>query len=394
MEPERFRAIDDTYEALRELPTAARGARLVELREIDPALCREVEALLAAESRLAGEHSFLAGPLEEEAGRLARVAVDKPLAIAGYELGEVLGRGGGGVVYRAKRRSGDPAELALKVGWATLSKFESRRFRREHEILSRLAHPGITTFYDYGTTPDGRPYLVMELLEGEPIDRYCDHLQLQVARRVELFAQLCEAVHHVHRMGVVHRDIKPGNVLVTREGRVKLLDFGIAKALDSGTFQTRLDPTDSQIHLVTPGYCSPEQLLGKKITPASDVYSLAVVLFELLTGTKPYLFTNSSPQVLDLLQAVCDRPPCTLSEALDLAEDDSPWAKVLCRQRGVADLYELRRQWPRRLEQVLARALSQAPERRPITALTLAEEVKQSIAGGLLTRIFKKMIRA
>ena len=394
MGPERFRAIDDTYEALRELPTAARGARLTELRDEDPALCREVEALLAAESRLAGEQSFLAGPLEEESGRLARVAADKPLAIAGYELGEVLGRGGGGIVYRAKRRNGNPAGLALKVGWATFSKFESRRFRREHEILARLAHSGITQFFDFGTTPEGRPYLVMELLEGEPIDRHCDRHRLRIAERVELFGQLCDAVHHVHRMGVVHRDIKPGNVLVTREGRVKLLDFGIAKALDSGTFQTRLDPTDSHIHLVTPGYCSPEQLLGKKITPASDIYSLAVLLFELLTGTKPYLFATGSPQVLDLLQAVCDRPPCTLSEALDLAADDSSWAKVLCLNRGAIDLGELRRQLPRRLEQVLTRALAQTPERRPITALALAEEVKQSIAGGLLTRIFKKMIRA
>ena len=401
MNAERWRQVDATFEAVREAPSGAWPALLTQLCRDDAALRREVETLLEAEAQLANEELFLAQPLDaEQVSSLAEPIAGPGAELAGFRLLEVLGRGGGGIVYRAAKKTADAAampEVALKVGWARLSKKEGARFRREQEILSRLVHPGIVSFFELDSTADGQPYLAMELVEGAPIDRHCDERQLTITQRLELFDQLCGAVFYLHRQGIVHRDLKPSNVLVARDGRVKLLDFGIAKALDSGTFHTRLDPTESKIHLITPGYCSPEQVRVKRVTPASDVYSLAVLLFELLVGAAPYRFESSSPQLLDILQAVYQRPPCSLGEILELAAGSRRRELELCRQRGVGSLAELRRQLPPALEAALAVAFAQDPAARPPHAGALAKLIRQALdssLGARLRRLGRRMLPA
>lgn len=204
--------------------------------------------------------------------------------VSPYRLLEVIGRGGMGVVYTATRMDGGPDRtVALKLIHAGLDTEEIlRRFSDEQRILASLEHPNIARLYDAGRAEDERPYLVMEYVAGVPIQRHCEIHRLDVAARIRLFLQVCEAVSFAHQGLVIHRDLKPSNILVTEDGVVKLLDFGIAKLLDSEEHRTR---TGSR--MMTPEYASPEQLRGDVLTTASDVYSLGVVLYELLTRSRP-----------------------------------------------------------------------------------------------------------
>jgi eukaryotic-like serine/threonine-protein kinase len=170
----------------------------------------------------------------------------------------------------------------IKRGMDT--EFVLRRFRNERQILAALDHPNIARLLDGGTSEDGLPYLVMEYIEGTPLDEYCDQRQLTIAERLQLFRQVCAAVHYAHQHLVIHRDLKPSNILVTADGTPKLLDFGIAKLLTPELAAETLDQTQGGLRLMTPAYASPEQVRGEPITTASDVYALGVVLYELLTG--------------------------------------------------------------------------------------------------------------
>ena len=239
-------------------------------------------------------HSELAALLAEEAapdgalGRGARVAVESvaPQRLGAYELGPELGRGGMGVVFQAVRREGDfqqTAAIKILTRWL-LDAGEQRRFLLERQALAQLDHPNIARLLDWGATPDGHPYLVMEhVAGGVAIDEFCARSRARAPRVIELFAQLCDAVSHAHRSLVVHRDLKPGNVLVTAVGQVKLLDFGIAKLLDAGEARTATAEM-----LLTPGYASPEQIQGQAVTVAADIYSLGVLLYRLLAGCSPF----------------------------------------------------------------------------------------------------------
>src|SRR5512136_1589906 len=223
--------------------------------------------------------------------------------IGAYRVLRELGHGGMGTVFLAARADDQyQKRVAVKVVRGLNSAEVVRHFRRERQILAGLDHPNIARLFDGGTTDDYLPYFVMEYVEGEPIDRFCDQRKLSIQERLKLFRGVCAAVQYAHRNLVVHRDIKPHNILVTAEGVPKLMDFGIAKLLNPEVAGEPVTATDVAM---TPEYASPEQARGGPITTAADVYSLGVVLYELLTGERPYRLTRDTRAALEeaILQA-------------------------------------------------------------------------------------------
>lgn len=298
-EQERHRRSEEIFAQASELEAVAeREAFLVRACAGDAQLLLEVRSLLEALSRSEG---FLQRPVVPGlAGMDGAVEfVDPALGrlVGPYRLRECLGVGGMGRVYLAEREGPDFTQrVAVKL--IARGKFDPdalRRFGNECRALASLEHPHVTRMIDGGFTDDGVPYIVMEYVDGEPIDQYCERKGLDVRARLDLFLDLCAAVSHVHRHSMLHRDIKPGNVMVDREGRVKLADFGIARvidAVDSGN-----EPTTMTVFpMMTPQYASPEQLRGDTLSTASDVYALGVLLYRLLTGVMPFAETTSSPR--------------------------------------------------------------------------------------------------
>src|SRR5207244_1216088 len=225
-----------------------------------------------------------------------------------YKIIRELGRGGVGSVYLGERDDDQyRQQVAVKLirrGMDT--DFVVRRFRNERQILAALDHPNIARLLDGGTTEKDRPYLVMEYVEGLPVDHHCDQHTLNTEQRLKLFQRVCAAVHYAHQHLVIHRDIKPTNILVTKEGVPKLLDFGIAKLLQSETSEG-LTITAPEQRTLTPEYASPEQVQGLRITTASAVYSRGVVLYKLLTGQSPYGFKTRTPH--ELARAIVETEP-------------------------------------------------------------------------------------
>ena len=235
--------------------------------------------------------------------------------IGPYQTLREIGRGGMGVVWLATRA--DDAyqkQVAIKLVWPGPESGEVlRRFRQERQILANLEHPNIARMLDGGTTEEGWPYVVMEYIEGQSITHYCTAHQLSLNERLQLFRTVCDAVQYAHQNLVVHRDLKPGNILVTEGGTVKLLDFGIAKLLNPDLSPDDSAATRTGLHLMTPEYASPEQVRGEAITTASDVYSLGVVLYELLTGQRPYQFKNHS--LPEIERVICEQEPTAPSRS-------------------------------------------------------------------------------
>ena len=271
--------VRDLFHECEPLPPAARAALLD--RECDDAKVRaEVEALLEAND---GAGAFLGSSVwklidADDGRRLVGTPVGR------YRLERQLGHGGMGTVFLAQRDDDFAQRVAIKlIRGGSVGDAIVRRFRQERQILAALEHPGIARLLDGGTTSDGLPYLVMEYVDGIPIDVYCREHACSTNEKLRLFLQLCDAVQYAHRSLVIHRDIKPANVLVTADGTAKLLDFGIAKLTSEEL------PNDAPVtRLMTPDYASPEQIAGRPVTTASDVYSLGVLLFELLTGQRPF----------------------------------------------------------------------------------------------------------
>ncbi len=340
-------------------PSTARATWLAAACD-DPALRDEVATLLAAHDDAEGS------------GRLDRPLFDRPTAdpadardywagrmVGPWRLAERLGAGGMGTVYRAERADGTYERTVAVKLLRPGNDIEALagRLRAERRLLARLEHPLIARLYDGGVTEDGLPYLAMELVHGEPVTAYAEARGLGVEARLRLFRQVCEAVAYAHRALVVHRDLKPSNVLVTEEdGRpnVKLLDFGIAKLLDARGEDTSRDFTPTTAAL-TPAYAAPEQVRGRPATTATDVYSLGVLLYELLVGQRPYDLAGQSPAEVERL--VCEAEPERPSVAAA-----SP------RLRGDLDT-------------IVMKALAKEPDRRYPTADALSEDLRRYLDG-------------
>ncbi len=294
-----------------------------------------------------------------------------PQTVGDYRLLRELGHGGMGSVWLAERIDGVPKRtVALKLphaGPATPALVE--RFARERDILASLEHPHIARLYDAGVTAGGQPYLAMEVVDGQPINAYCDEHALGLAKRIVLMMQVLQAVQHAHAHLVVHRDLKPGNILVTGEGQVRLLDFGIAKLIADGAAQetalTRLGG-----RAMTLDYASPEQIEGRPITTSSDVYSLGVLLYELLTGARPYRLAGGSSAALQA--AILDAEPPRLSVA---ATDEAQ-----ARLRG-AGARGLARALRGDLDTIVLKALKKRPEERYATAEAMREDLQRHLDG-------------
>ena len=309
----RWQRVRQLFHTCVELDPAQRDALMAQECAGDPDLRSEVESLLAS---LAASKTFMETP-----AAAAFAPTHDPSwigrTLGAYKIISLLATGGMGEVYRAIRADGlYPQAVAIKLirhelaGQVMLS-----RFRAEREILAALQHPNIARILDAGITEAGLPYIVMELIEGESIDRYCEHHGLSVRQRIELFIDVCAAVHFAHQHLTVHRDLKPGNILVTNDGVVKLLDFGIAKVLDADGAADA--PTS--IHAMTPEYSSPEQIRREPVTTASDIYSLGVILYRLLTGRSPYRSASGDPYAL--AREVCDTEP--IKPSANVAQEES-----------------------------------------------------------------------
>jgi len=367
----------------RELDAEAWDAFLDERCGDDAELRQELAALLAGDRE--ATHFLEPPPALGQDPYVGR-------RIGPYQVLHRLGYGGMGVVYLAERD--DEAfrkRVALKLlrlGRRHVAAMReiTRRFETERRILAALDHPSIAKILDGGSTADGMPYFVMEYVEGQPIDEYCDLHTLTIVERLELFAKVCEAVHFAHQNLVVHRDLKPDNILITPDGEPKLLDFGIAKILNPDlSFRGVVDTLPAQRPL-TPDFASPEQVRGDPMTTASDVYMLGVLLYLLLAGHRPYRVDSAS--LVEMERVVCDTEPERLSTAVRRREE-IPRAdgttvtltpELISKRRG-DEPGRLRRRLAGDLENVVAMAMRKEPRHRYSSAAELAAEVRRYLAG-------------
>jgi non-specific serine/threonine protein kinase/serine/threonine-protein kinase len=309
MAAQRWQRLEELFHAMLQLPREQRMAALAEACGDDVELRAEVERLLEADANATAFIGNASAGIE----RLAATALPPVDQIGAYRIVREIGRGGMGTVFLAERAD---AQFNLRVAIKLIKRgMDSdavlERFRHERQILAGLEHPNIGRLLDGGTTPDGLPYFVMEYVDGLAIDEYCRTHQLPIDARLKLFLQVCAAVAYAHQHLVVHRDIKPSNILVTADGTPKLLDFGIAKLVESGDDAMA---TAFSVQAMTPQYASPEQLRGERVTTVSDVYALGVLLFELLAGKRPYELTGkSTDEVAQTVAATAGTKPSTMA---------------------------------------------------------------------------------
>ncbi len=377
---DRWRRLSPLLDELLDLEPTGRAVRLATLRGDDAALATELAALIAEGAR-AEEARFLAG-----SASLARVtggAATPTLAgtpIGAYVLEAPLGQGGAGAVWRARRADGRfEGSVAVKLLHPSLiGRTGARRFEREGAILARLSHPHIARLLDAGVTPGGQPYLVLELVAGERIDRHCDARRLRIDERIALFRDVLGAVAHAHRHLVIHRDIKPSNILVAADGSVKLLDFGIAKLLQGDDDAPATDLTGGRGGVLTPDYAAPEQLRAEEVTTATDVYSLGVLLYQLLSGQHPTAPPHATPA--SLIQATLDTDPGRLSTAVTSSSSDPETMSRVAAERDTS-IVRLRRQLGGDLENIVAKALRKVPAERYATVDAFDEDLRRWSAG-------------
>ena len=355
MTPERWQRVKEVFSAASALSESERARYLDEACGSDADLRAEVVSLL-------GVHDQSDAVVDRPAAAYVssdafRQSSDRMIGqrIGAYEIVALIGHGGMGEVYRARRVDAQyDKEVAIKLVPAGYHReFVLQRLRAERQILANLDHPDIARLLDGGATDEGLPYLVMELVAGEPLDRYCEQRNLSVRERLQLFRDVCAAVSYAHQRLVVHRDLKPSNILVTADGGVKLLDFGIAKLLQPTASDNSVAPTVTLMQALTPGFASPEQILGDTITTASDVYSLGVVLYLLLTGRSPYRTALDSAH--DAIREVCEtdaQPPSAHNSQLD-----------------------------RDLDAITLRALRKEPDKRYRSVDLLSEDIRRHLEG-------------
>ena len=356
MDAERWQRLSPLLDALLELSAEQRSEHLDALRREDSVLADELQHLLTLEE---DDADFLTEPVVE----LPNGA--RPGARIGpYRLDRMIGEGGMGQVWLAMRADGlYERKVALKLLRPGLVDPRLRqRFDREREILARFAHPYIARLLDAGIDRDGQPYLALEYVDGEAITTYCQTRQLDLAARIDLFRQVCEAVSHAHANLIVHRDLKPSNILVTPAGHVRLLDFGIAKLLDVEPLP--MEQTRTGVRTFTLHYAAPEQIRGEPVTTMTDVYSLGVVLYELFTGSKPYRLTRQTDAEWE--EAILDGEPLRASQAALRSDPDTtrPYSPKRLSRELAGDL-----------DNIVNKALGKRPEQRYVSAEALSQDL-------------------
>jgi eukaryotic-like serine/threonine-protein kinase len=356
MTPEEWRRVRLVLETALDLDPASRS-RFLESADLEPPLRLEVELMIdlheQAGSKLLNAPAFVDvfGDNPSEVRREKRIGP--------YEIQDEIGHGGMGAVYRAKRADGQfDQEVALKIVHGGIGALAVARFRNERQILAGLDHPNIAKLFDGGTTADGLPYFVMEFIDGLPIADYCERKELSVEARLRLFLAVCSAVHYAHQHLLIHRDIKPSNILITKNGVPKLLDFGIAKVLGPPLQSSDTARTVEGRWMMTPEYASPEQVQGRTVTTGTDVYSLGLVLYEILTGRHALIVNEFAPH--EIARAICDDEP----EKPSVAVRSTNSARPAKRLKGD-------------LDNIILMALRKEPARRYASVEQFAEDLRR-----------------
>ena len=393
MTPERWQQIEAIFHETLELGDGERAKFVRERAGNDIELIAEVEKLL---EQFGEASSFIEQPLYDNArtGFLSALfddTDDDPMVgkvLGSYRIEREIGRGGMGAVYEALRADGEfRLRVAIKVVKRGIdTDFILKRFRNERQILAALDHPFITRLIDGGTTDDGRPYFVMEFIDGLPLYRSCDKNRLSINERLRLFCRISEAVEYAHQKLVIHRDLKPSNIFIANDGTPRLLDFGIAKLLDPEMASDTLQPTATALRMMTVDYASPEQIRGEKVAYATDVYSLGVILFELLTGHRPYKVKSRSAH--DVARAICDDDPYLPSDAVTGNGEVTP-VGVNPLAQTLTSLADLRRESPSRLKEqlrgsldnIIIKALGKKTDQRYESVAAFRKDIERHLSG-------------
>lgn len=386
MEADHWKKIKDAYSAALDLDRPELAEYLSRLDEDTRA---EVERLIAAD---ADAGSFIENPYLVERGAILADDIEST-GIDGYKLISQLGSGGMGTVYLAERMGdGFSQRVALKlIKGGTDSNVVLRRFLVERQILASLEHPNIARMLDGGSTSTGVPYFVMEYVDGSPIRAYCDDRFLDTRSRVALFAKVCDAASYAHQKLVVHRDLKPSNILVDQSGEPKLLDFGIAKLLAPDWQSSEETVTATQFRILTPEYSSPEQLRGEATTTLTDVYSLGVVLYELLTGVRPFQTESRDPVALAEAIRTKEPPKPSVAALFDgtrssadakatapgSAHETGDMHRMHSTRRSVPDPTALRGD----IDNIVLKAIRSDPERRYASVQEMIEDLQRYLDG-------------
>ncbi len=376
--PERWQRVKEIFAEAQDRTPAERVDFLEKACAGDGSLQNEVESLLAAaESEAAEDGSIATGghsPVEDATiGR----------RVGAYKIVQRIGRGGMATVYLASRADEQyEKQVAIKILLPELDSDDLlRRFRNERQTLAKLDHPNIVKLLDGGSTDEGLPYLVMDYVQGVPIDKYCDNHKLSTEERLRLFCQVGAAVQCAHQNLIVHRDLKPSNILITEDGSPKLLDFGISKVLQPHNGSS---VTQTLTRRMTPAYASPEQVKGEPVTPATDIYSLGVVLYELLTGHRPYKLKQQTPAEVE--RAICEQEPEKPSTAVNRVEtEDLPDGTTFSKTPEVVSASregqreKLRRRLSGDLDNVVLMALQKEPERRYVSVGEFSQDIQRHL---------------
>jgi eukaryotic-like serine/threonine-protein kinase len=368
MDPERWQRIEEIFRTAVDRPAAERGAYLTQVCDGDEDLRREVLSLLERDTA----EDFIRDPIANAALSFTAKTKDDltGVLIGPYRVKRLIGRGGMGDVYEAER---DDEQFRQQVAIKIIKRgmdtdFVRDRFLRERQILATLDHPHIARLFDGGATPDGSPYFVMEFVVGESITAHCRRHQLSINEKLKLIRKVCSAVQHAHQRLVIHRDLKPGNILITpsadgKDGEPKLLDFGIAKLLSPDASQSHTR-TETGLRMMTPEYASPEQACGQAVATTTDVYSLGVVLYELLTDLRPHEFRTYAPAGIE--RAICETA----------IEEPS---KVAGQATGAST--RLARQLAGDLDNIVLMAMRKEPERRYQSVEQFSEDIRRYLEG-------------
>jgi serine/threonine protein kinase/tetratricopeptide (TPR) repeat protein/TolB-like protein len=387
--PERWQQIKEVFGLALECEPDARGSVLQEACGGDESLRAEVQSLLvAAEANGTATSEVFHSVLSPSSPQPPSSDTEDPMLdrrVGAYCLERRIGYGGMASVYLAARADDQyRKQVAIKLLRPELDNTELlKRFRNERQTLAGLDHPNIVKLLDGGSTPEGLPFLVMDYVEGKPIDEYSDQHKLSIDARLHLFGKVCDAVQYAHQHLVIHRDLKPSNILVTADGTPKLLDFGIAKVLDPVAPVQALTQTITR--RMTPAYASPEQVRGESVTIASDIYSLGVVLYQLLTGHRPYKLGQSTP--LEMERAICEEEPESPSTAVNRVEtvteaDGTRRTTVtpeLVSQTREGQPDKLRRRLRGDLDNIVLKALQKEPQRRYPSVAELSQDITRHV---------------